>query len=144
MAMFGTKCPSITSTWIRSAPDRSASATCSPRRAKSAARIDGASLMMWFCIFLTGSHAQCGKLITLHFQRFRADRLTVKQSQARADNLLYRIHDRPQDLVGHDFVWVSCQAFAQRFSPRNPQFGIDVDDIDPRGDGLAKVFIIGA
>src|SRR2546425_8771361 len=41
---FGTKCPSITSTWIRSAPLCSASATCWPKRAKSAARIDGASL----------------------------------------------------------------------------------------------------
>src|SRR5712691_10211387 len=30
---------------MRSAPARSASATCSPRRAKSAARMDGASLM---------------------------------------------------------------------------------------------------
>src|SRR5882757_4609786 len=43
---LGTKCPSITSTWIRSAPARSASATCSPRRAKSAARIDGAIFTM--------------------------------------------------------------------------------------------------
>src|SRR5262245_5221714 len=40
---LGTKCPSITSTWMRSAPARSASAICSPRRAKSAARIEGAS-----------------------------------------------------------------------------------------------------
>src|SRR5258705_2628380 len=40
---FGTKCPSMTSTWMRSAPAASASATCSPRRAKSADRIDGAS-----------------------------------------------------------------------------------------------------
>src|ERR1700760_1246052 len=41
--MLGTKCPSITLTWNLSAPARSTSATCSPRRAKSAARIDGAS-----------------------------------------------------------------------------------------------------
>ena len=41
---LGTKCPSITSTWMRSAPACSASATCSPKRAKSAERIDGASL----------------------------------------------------------------------------------------------------
>src|SRR5262249_48069930 len=40
---LGTKCPSMTSTWMRSAPARSASATCSPRRAKLAARIEGAS-----------------------------------------------------------------------------------------------------
>src|SRR5712664_2124703 len=41
--MFGTKCPSMTSTWMRSAPACSAAATCSPRRAKSPARIEGAS-----------------------------------------------------------------------------------------------------
>src|SRR5215471_3846027 len=48
--MLGTKCPSITSTWIRSAPARSASATCSPKRAKSAARIEGASFTPSFTI----------------------------------------------------------------------------------------------
>src|SRR5947208_3056713 len=40
MEMFGTKWPSMTSTWMRSAPARSASRTCSPRRVKSAARQD--------------------------------------------------------------------------------------------------------
>src|SRR4030095_5528189 len=35
---LGKKCPSITSTWMRSAPACSASITCSPKRAKSAAR----------------------------------------------------------------------------------------------------------
>ena len=39
--MLGTKWPSITSTWMRPAPDWAASCTCSPRRAKSAERIDG-------------------------------------------------------------------------------------------------------
>ena len=44
MERLGTKCPSITSIWIRSAPARSASATCSPRRAKSAARMEASEL----------------------------------------------------------------------------------------------------
>src|SRR6478672_6518634 len=39
----GTKCPSMTSTWITLAPAPSTSATCSPSRAKSADRIDGAT-----------------------------------------------------------------------------------------------------
>src|SRR5215831_15468898 len=43
--MLGTKCPSMTSTWIRSAPACSASSTCLPKCAKSAARIEGASLI---------------------------------------------------------------------------------------------------
>src|SRR5437016_12195239 len=41
--MLGTKCPSMTSTWMRSAPACSASPTCLPKWAKSAARIEGAS-----------------------------------------------------------------------------------------------------
>src|ERR1044071_5049871 len=40
--MLGTKWPSMTSTWIQSAPAASSARTSSPKRAKSAARIDGA------------------------------------------------------------------------------------------------------
>jgi hypothetical protein len=39
---FGTKCPSITSTWIQSAPAASIARTSSPSLAKSAERIEGA------------------------------------------------------------------------------------------------------
>src|SRR4051812_7705269 len=39
----GTKLPSMTSTWITRAPAARTSLTCSPRRAKSADRIDGAT-----------------------------------------------------------------------------------------------------
>src|SRR4051812_26149565 len=42
IVMFGTKWPSITSTWIQSAPAASIARTSSPRRAKSAERIEGA------------------------------------------------------------------------------------------------------
>ena len=40
--MFGTKCPSITSIWIQSAPAASTARTSSPSRAKSAERMEGA------------------------------------------------------------------------------------------------------
>src|SRR5438034_8530349 len=40
---FGTKWPSITSTWTQSAPPRSSAPTASARRVKSALRIDGAN-----------------------------------------------------------------------------------------------------
>src|SRR5580692_11522039 len=40
--MLGTKCPSITSRWIQSAPAASTARTSSPSLAKSDARIDGA------------------------------------------------------------------------------------------------------
>src|SRR5262245_17854804 len=42
--MLGTECPSMTSTWMRSAPACSASPTCLPKWAKSADRMEGASL----------------------------------------------------------------------------------------------------
>ena len=73
-----------------------------------------------------------------------ADELTMEQSQARADNLLHSIYDRSQNLVWHNFVGVSGQAFSERFPPRDAQFGIDVDDVDSRSDRPAKVFIVGA
>src|SRR5437899_1743406 len=43
MVMLGTKCPSITSTWIQSAPAASTARTSSPNRVKSADRTDGAT-----------------------------------------------------------------------------------------------------
>src|SRR5712692_7996595 len=42
---FGTKCPSITSMWIMSAPASTASFTCSPRRSNRADRMEGAILI---------------------------------------------------------------------------------------------------
>jgi hypothetical protein len=42
MEMLGTKCPSITSTWIQSAPASSIARTSSLSRAKSADRMEGA------------------------------------------------------------------------------------------------------
>src|SRR5262249_14850388 len=41
--MLGTNRPSITSTWIQSAPDASTARTSSPNRVKSAASIEGAT-----------------------------------------------------------------------------------------------------
>src|SRR5208282_1161491 len=43
MVRFGTKCPSMISTWMTLPPPSAAACTCSPSRAKSAERIDGAS-----------------------------------------------------------------------------------------------------
>ncbi len=44
--MFGTKCPSITSTWSQSALWPIVSAQAAPRAAKSADRIDGAIIAL--------------------------------------------------------------------------------------------------
>src|SRR5215211_4313321 len=47
MEIGGTKWPSMTSTWITRAPARITWSTCSPRRAKSAARMDGRTRVSW-------------------------------------------------------------------------------------------------
>jgi hypothetical protein len=44
IVIFGTKWPSITSTWIQSAPAASTARISSPNLAKSAERIDGAMI----------------------------------------------------------------------------------------------------
>jgi hypothetical protein len=45
----GTKCPSMTSTWITRGPAASTSSTCDPNRAKSADRIYGATRCSRMC-----------------------------------------------------------------------------------------------
>jgi hypothetical protein len=45
VVMFGTKRPSMTSTWIQSAPAASTARTSSARRPKSADKIDGATMI---------------------------------------------------------------------------------------------------
>jgi hypothetical protein len=44
MVRLGTKCPSMTSMWIQSAPAASIARTSSPSRAKSADRMEGAMI----------------------------------------------------------------------------------------------------
>src|ERR1700722_14224025 len=68
--------------------------------------------------------------------------LSIEQRQARTDDLFYSIDDRRENLVRHDFVGIPCQAVSQRSPPGDPEFGIDVDDVDSRGDCFAKVSII--
>src|SRR4051812_16881820 len=53
----GTKCPSITSTWMTRAPASITSSTCRPSRAKSADRIDGATRTSDSSGWLTPPHA---------------------------------------------------------------------------------------
>src|SRR6478735_180914 len=64
--MLGTKCPSITSRWIQSAPAASTARTSSPSLEKSEARIEGAIargrgakawVMAWFPVAAEGRMA---------------------------------------------------------------------------------------
>src|SRR5262249_37544190 len=52
--------------------------------------------------------------------------------------------NRGQDLVGDNFVGFAGQAVSQGAPPGDPQFGIDVDRVDSRGDSFAQVVIIGS
>ena len=67
--------------------------------------------------------------------------LSRKQSQARTDHFLHRIHDRPQNPIWHYLVGVSGQTVVQRAPPCDPKLGVDVNDVDSGSDGRAKVFI---
>src|SRR5713101_2472728 len=49
-----------------------------------------------------------------------------------------------QDLIRGNFIGLFDQAVLQATSPRNPQFGVDVDDINPGGNRLPQVFIVGS
>src|ERR1700751_1341696 len=57
MVMFGTKRPSMTSTWIQSAPAASTARTSSPRRAKSAESTEGAIRMRGMRLLRAGRRA---------------------------------------------------------------------------------------
>src|ERR1051325_3069016 len=56
--IFGTKCPSITSTCNTSAPPRSTALICSPRQEKSADRIEGAISIALLTIFFSIANFQ--------------------------------------------------------------------------------------
>src|SRR6185312_9837813 len=66
--MLGTKCPSMTSRWIQSAPAASTARTSSPSLAKSEARIDGAmtrgrDMNCWdMCAFPKASFDACERV----------------------------------------------------------------------------------
>src|SRR6266699_4840211 len=75
---------------MRSAPARAASATCSPRRAKSAARMDGASLMDALLIVLTrstghalGEHLGHGHAFTEDWIAFAVGKLASDERDQR-------------------------------------------------------------
>jgi hypothetical protein len=69
--------------------------------------------------------------------------LSTEQFEAGSHDLLHRIYDRRQNLIWHDFVRLSGQAVSQGASPGDPQFGIDVDDVDPSSNRAPEVFIVG-
>src|SRR5947209_7212745 len=124
-AMFGTKWPSMTSMWRRSAPACSASATCWPRRAKSAERMDGAS-------FTVIARSSVGRLedalnrciqqgVVLRIGLLGRQPLHQRSREARHDAVL-----PPQALI----AFFPCIAARQRHHPHDlgmfDEFGVEV------------------
>jgi hypothetical protein len=75
----------------------------------------------------------------MHFIGFQ---LTIEQFQAGTHDLLYGLYDRRQNLIGHDLVRLTGQTVFQRTAPGDPQFGIDVDDVDSGGYRTQEIFVI--
>jgi len=61
----------------------------------------------------------------------------IEQRQPRANHFLHRLNDRRKNLIGNDLAWLFGQTGLEAASPRNAQLGIDMDDVDPGGNGLA-------
>src|SRR5713226_6985121 len=72
--MLGTKCPSITSRWIQSAPAESTARTSSPNLAKSDAKIDGA--------MTRGRDANCWDMCAFSGNHFRSVRSGFRVTRA--------------------------------------------------------------
>jgi len=70
--------------------------------------------------------------------------VAVKQFHARTSYPLHRLDGARQDLVRDLFIGLFDQGILQAPPPRNSQFGIDMDHIDPGSDGLPQVVIIGS
>jgi hypothetical protein len=54
-----------------------------------------------------------------------------EQFQAKSYDLLYGLYDRRRNLIEHDFVPLTGQNAFQGAAPGDPQFRVDVDDVDP-------------
>src|SRR6516225_10559197 len=69
---------------------------------------------------------------------------SVKKRQARAGDLLDRLNRKRQYLVRDYLVGFLAEAFLQSSPPRNPEFRVDVNDVDSGADRLAQIFIVGS
>src|SRR5262245_30116846 len=121
--MLGTKCPSMTSMWIRSAPAFSASATSAPRRAKSAARMEGASFTpspRKSCILLelaVTSNQVIGRTVVREFGLFLALQFRndpLREHLAEFHTPLIERVDIPDHALGKDAVLIQRHQFAER------------------------------
>src|SRR5262245_20286811 len=107
MLRFGTKWPSITSTWMRLAPAASTSLTCSPSREKSADRIEGAIMI--------DPGVGVGLVVHLPESVLHVRKLRVDQAQLRIDEgplLEQRVEAGRgvRRVLGHDLSGLGLEA----------------------------------
>src|SRR5688572_22796221 len=128
MVMLGTNRPSITSTWIMSAPPASTARTSSPRREKSAGRIDGAirrgrGMARQLSASRSKSRGEVGE------KNGRGPRLTADEHERVADRqaALLRLREHPaRHHPGH--------ASGQRRSAERRRVDLGVLDVARRTD----------
>src|ERR1700722_1251948 len=129
----------------------------SPRTEELAWRIEGAAYRLTRPISRRApdrSSKRSKRTLTRTASRARKDRQpkasmarvvrSVKKREARAGDRLDRPHRKRQSLIRNDLVGFFAEAFLQAPPPRNPQFGVDMDDVDSGANRLAQVFIIGS
>src|SRR5579862_4413376 len=109
---FGTKCPSITSTWMTLAPPSVAAHTCSPSRAKSAERIDGASSIKREL----SEPGQSGNYVLKFYHALRAVSLVVLTSRGTSCPLFHTLSSCPLHLV----IPSGAKRRAKRIVSRSP------------------------
>ena len=63
---------------------------------------------------------------------------SVEERKARPGDFFHRLHRKRQDFVRDDLIGFFAEAFLQAAPPGNPQFGVDVDDIDSSADRLRR------
>src|SRR5947199_3967848 len=68
----------------------------------------------------------------------------VEEFQARCGHLLYCMDGTRQNLVRNDFLRLVRETFLQAAPPCDTYFGIDVDNVDSRGDRLSQVVVVCA
>ena len=68
--------------------------------------------------------------------------LNVEQFQARTYDLLHGLHDRRQNLVGHDLVRLTGQTGLQGSAPGDSQLGTNEDDVDSSSNRPQEIFVI--
>ena len=68
--------------------------------------------------------------------------MCIEQFQTGTHDLLHGFYDRLQDFIWHNFIRPTGQTAFKGLSPRDPQLGTDVDDVDSSGNCMREISVI--